>query len=324
MVNTLRITSVVAVLVAVVLLILVAGPKSFAPNLLAKFALGNDEEVDRILSAPSVVERFVKNQGNQAKADTTPALVKQAEIFASILNPPEPPPRRDPDRNVRPKPGSRPVRPVVTSAKFDLVGTTYLASDPEMSFAYIRLPDSTQQWLRQGDEVGHLTVKEIKDGSIVCWDGQKEVELVAEPVPETASVLESGAAPPTGSQRPEPASASPASERITGPPVPRPWSSSRATPAPDAEIDAETRQKMEELVSRIKESNGPGSAQSPAERAAMVNRMMAEIKKSRVSPEEAEDVEDLGRELNESQNTPPNQRRTNLRRKLSIPRPPKR
>ncbi|UCD53459.1 MAG: hypothetical protein JSW27_12560 [Phycisphaerales bacterium] len=324
MVNTLRITSVVAVLVAVVLLILIAGPKSLAPKLLAKLALGSDEEVERILNAPSVVDRFAENQGDQSKPDVTPALVKQAEILANILNPPEPVPPPIGDKNVRTKPGRTPLRPPVTSAKFDLVGTTYLASDPEMSFAYIRLPDNTQQWLRKGDEVGHLKVTEIRSGSIVYWDGQKEVELAAEPVPETASVLEAGAASSVGSEQAEPVSVPLAGERITGPPVPRPWRPSRATTAPNEEIDAVERARMEELVSRIKESNGAGSAQSPAERAAMVKKLMAEFKgESRVTPEEAEDVEDLGRELNESQKAPPNQRRTNLRRKLNIPRLPK-
>jgi len=324
MVNTLRITSVVAVLVAVVLLIVVAGPKSLAPKLLAKFALGSDKEVDRILNAPGVVDRFRETQGNQSKPDVIPALVKQAEILAGILNPPEPAPRPGGNRKPPATRGPKPPRPVITSAKFDLIGTTYLASDPEMSFAYIRLADSTYQWLRQGDEVGHLKVKEIRSGSIVCWDGQQDVELAAEPMPETASALEVGTASSAESGQAEPASVSPASGRITGPPVARPWKPTRTTATPDAEIDAETRQKMEELVSRIKESNGAGAAQSPAERAAMVKKLMAELKESRVSPEEAEDVEDLGRELNESQNTPPNQRRTNLRRKLSIPRLPKR
>lgn len=323
MVNTLRITSVVAVLVAVVVLILVAAPKSLVPNLLAKFAVGSDEEVEHILSAPSVVDRFRETQGNQSQPDTTPALVKQAEAFANILNPPEPAPDKNPGKLVRPKPGPRPPRPQVTSAKFDLVGTTYLPSDPEMSFAYIRLPDSTQQWLRKGDEVGHLTVKEIRSGSIICWDGQSEVEMTAEPVPETASVLEVGGGSSVSAERAEPVSVPRAGGRITGPPLPRSWKPSRAVETPEAGIDAEARTRMDELVTKLRESNGAGSAMSPEERAAMMKKLMSEFKESRMSPEEAENVEDLGRELNESQKASPNAPRTNLRKKLSIPRLPK-
>jgi len=324
MVNTLRITSVVAVLIAAVLLILVAAPKSLVPNLLAKFAVGGDEEVDRILSAPSVVDRIRDSQGDKGKPDTTPALVKQAEIFANILNPPEPAPRPEGGRRPPTTRGPRPLRPPVTSAKFDLVGTTYLPSNPEMSFAYVQLPDNTQQWLRQGDEVGHLTVREIRSGSIICWDGQNDVEMVALPVPETASVLEVGGASPIDTEQAQSVSVPQRSGRITGPPVSHPWRPNRVTGAANGEVDAEARARLEELANRIKESTGPGSGLSPEDRAAMVKKLMSEYNESRVSPEEAEKVEDLGKELSESQNAAPVQQRTNLRRKLTIPRLPKR
>jgi hypothetical protein len=322
-VNTLRITSVVAVLIAAVLLVLVAGPKSLVPKLLAKFAMGSDEEVDRILNAPSVVDRFREDQGNKSVPDVTPALVKQAEIFANILNPPEPAPIST--RGKTPGKGrtTRPPKPVASSAKFGLVGTTYLASDPEMSFAYIRLADNTHQWLRKGDEVGHLKVKEIKSGSIICSDGHGDIEMATEPVPETANVLEVGGASAVQTEQTDRAPVRQFSDRITGPPVPRPWRPGRAAMTPDARFNAQDREKIEALVSQIKESNDVGSMRSPADRAAMMKKLKLELEASRVSAEEAEDVEDLGRELNESQKAPPSQRRANLRRKLSIPGLPK-
>jgi hypothetical protein len=320
MVNTLRITSVVAVLVAAVLLVLVAGPKSLVPKLLAKFAMGSDEEVDRILSAPSVVDRYRDDQGNKSVPDVTPALIKQAEIFANILNPPEPAPTSARGKTARTSRNPKVVKPGPSSAKFGLVGTTYLASDPEMSFAYIRLADDTHQWLRKGDEVGHLKVKEIKSGSIICSDGHGDVEMATEPVPETANVLEAGGASAVQTEQADRVPVRDLGDRITGPPVPRPWAPGRAAIAPNTRVNAETREKMAELVSRIKESNDAGSMRSPEERAAMMKKLELELEASRVSAEEAEDVEDLGRELNESQKTPPSQRRANLRRKLSIPR----
>ncbi len=323
MVNTLRITSVVAVLIAAVLLVLVAGPKSLVPKLLAKFAMGGDEEVDRILNAPGVVDRFRDNQGSQSRPDVTPALVKQAEIFANILNPPEPAPSRTGGKTPGRGRTSRPAKPVASSAKFGLVGTTYLASDPEMSFAYIRLADSTYQWLRKGDEVGHLKVKEIKAGSIICSDGHGDVEMATEAVPETANLLEVGGASAVQTEQAGRVPVRPLGGRITGPPVPRRWAPGRAVMAPNARFNAEDREKIEALVSQIKESNDAGSARSPEDRAAMMKRLTAEIEASRVSAEEAEDVEDLGRELNESQKAPPRQGRANLRRKLSIPGLPK-
>ena len=325
MVNTLRITSVVAILVAGVVLVLVIGPKSLVPKLLAKFAMGSDEEVARILDAPGVVDQFVENQGsrNQDRQEATSPLVKQAEVFAGIINPPEPV-----GTSLRPKPpgrtpGRTTVTPVPTSAKFNLVGTAYAASDPDGSFAYIRLADNTYQWVRRGEEVGHLVVKEIRDRSIIySEDGHSDVEMSVEPAPETANLLEaSGAA--TAPAKAEKVPVRPGSGRITGPPAARRWTPSRATPRPNTNINAEERDKLEELANRIKESKAAGAAGSPEERAAMM-KLMSDFKSSRVSDEEAEDVEDLGRELNESQKMPASPKRTNLRRKLNIPRSPSR
>ena len=80
MVSTLRITSVVAVIVAGLLLVLVVGPKSLVPDLLAKFAIGSDEEVDRILQSPSVVDLWRNGQGNRnvEKQPAKAPLVAQA------------------------------------------------------------------------------------------------------------------------------------------------------------------------------------------------------------------------------------------------------
>jgi len=330
MVNTLRITSVVAILIAGVVLVLVLGPQSLVPKLLAKFAMGSDEEVARILDAPSVKDRFIENQGNLNQSrEATPPLVKQAEIFAGIIDPPE-------RGGAKPKPpgqggstpGKRVTPPVPSSAKFNLVGTAYAASDPDGSFAYIRLADDTCQWVRRGEEVGHLVVKEIRDRSIIySEDGHSDAEMSVESVPETSSLLETPgtAAVPTEADE---VPAQPGAGRITGPPTPRSprsWKPpSRSTARPNANINPEERDKMEELVNRIRESKAAGSATSPEERAAMMKKLMSEFKSSRISDEEAEDVEDRGRELNASQKMSPDQKRTNLRRKLSIPPSPSR
>ena len=325
MVNTLRITSIVVVLIAGVLVVLVIGPKSLGPKLLAKFAMGSDEEVARILDAPGVVDWFRENQGsrNQDRQETTSPLVKQAEAFAGILTPNE---SAVISGKTTIRPGQRRppvVTPAPPSAKFNLVGTAYAASDPDGSFAYIRLADDTVQWVRKGDEVGHLVVKEIKDRSIVYWDGHSDVEMAVEAAPETASLLETlgAAAVPA---KVEKAPVRPGGDRITGPPTPRPWAPSRATARPNTTINAQERDKLEELANRIKAAKAAGAAGTPEERAAAIEKLVSEYKSSRISDEEAEDVEDRGRELNASQKMSPDQKRTNLRRKLNIPRSPSR
>lgn len=322
---TMRITGLFAVLLAAGLLFLILGPQSVIPQVLAKFTLGNDEEAQRIVDAPSVVEQFTKNQGdrNQNRSDATSPLVKQAETFAGILNPPEPA-ASESKAPTRTPPGRRPaiVKPVATSTTFTLVGTSYSASDPQSSFAFIRLADSSSQWVRTGDEVGHLMVKEIRDRSILCRDGNTDVEMTVDSVPDTASLLETPSSVTVQTQA-EPAPARPEDGRITGPPVPRPWNPGPSAPPAQSAMDPEARERLEALGNRIRASRGGNPAVTEEERLAMMKKMVDDFKASRVSPEETEDVEDLGRELNESNMAPPNQGRPSLPRKLRIPPPPK-
>ncbi|HQU46737.1 MAG TPA: xylose isomerase, partial [Pirellulales bacterium] len=45
-----------------------------------------------------------------------------------------------------------------------------------------------------GAEIGHVTIKEIRKGSIVCWDGSRDVEMTTVATPETSTLLETGKA----------------------------------------------------------------------------------------------------------------------------------
>jgi hypothetical protein len=328
MVSTLRITSIVVFVVAGLVVVLVAGPSSMVPNLLDRFDLRNDPEIERILSEPGVVERWKEAHGDRVASaqDTTPALVREAEGFKNILDPPPPPPSdTTTSKSTRATTGRPVVKPVVSSAKFDLVGTTVSADN---SFAYIRLQDKSYQWARIGDEIGHLTIKEIRNGSIVCWDGHSEVELTAESVPETASLLEaSGPSVTRASLNPRLAERSAAGDRITGQPVARPWTSGLSAAEDADRVDAE----VEDLVDRLRElqRNAPASDDAnltPEDRKAAIEKLITEYKakSARVSAEEAEKVEDLGRELNEATEPSPADRLRGTRPRLVIPRSPRR
>lgn len=326
MVSTLRITSVAIILLAGLVVVLVAGPSSMVPNLLAGFALHNDPEMERILSEPSVVEEYVGTHGGSRSAqDTTSALVREAEAFKNILDPP-PPPAGSRTAAKRPlgRPDTRPVvKPISSTAQFALVGTTVSTDN---SFAYIRLQDKTYRWVRQGDEIGHLTIREIRKGSIVCWNGQAEVEMATESVPQTASLLEVGSPSVTPSEL-RPTSVSPRSGRITGQPVAQPWSRGLSATAGGGEMNEQEREALGDLVGRLRDlqkdnAASPDANMTPEAREAAVKRLIAEYKSSHVSPEEAERVEDLGRELNESAEPSPSDidKLRNMRRKLNIPR----
>jgi hypothetical protein len=197
MVNTLRITSVAAVLLAVLILVSVLGPRQ-----LVHFGIKSDARVDRILQEPNVADRLKANPAsrNTAGADQAPPLVKQSEIFAKILNPPAPPgPVKSDNTGKR---GPLVPLPQTSSAKFTLIGLSYAPGCPGDSFAYIRLADNTFQWVRKGDEIGHMTIREIRRSSIVCWDGGRESEMMITAPPETASVLEAAAGTSPAGQTP--------------------------------------------------------------------------------------------------------------------------
>jgi hypothetical protein len=310
MIYTLRIASVAAVVLAGLVLASVLGFAS-----LKSFGTRDDEELNRILDAPSVVEKFKDSQGDEAQTrrDAISPLVTEAQAFAAIIDPPPPvaaEPRRVPAGS--PRMPSRPVGPGVVSAKFDLLGTSYSAANPEESLAYIRLQDGkTYRWVRRGEEIGHLLVKEINRDSIICWDGQGDVPMLVPQPRDTSSLLEGAAGSATASTPGLPPSAA---DRITGSFPGRPVGSAPTTPTSPA-MTEEEQAALGKLVEQIKASGA-----RPEDRATMVNKLISEYRSSRVSPEEAEKVEDLGEELNGSRRVSPLQGRPRNRGRLTSPR----
>lgn len=313
MVNTLRITSVVAVIAAGLVLVLVVGPKDLAPKVLAGFALQSDDETLRILDEPGAVKKWrTRNGDTKAVEPDTPVLVQQAELLKDILVPKvtvEPPRGRSNNRVTRRPP---PVKPIETTAKFDLVGTSYEPANPKGSFAYIYVKgDNTHQWVQVGDEIGHYTVKEVKPDAVICFDGREDVEIAVKATVGTSSIVEGDAktastavSPAVSTQSgPDPESNPFAgrqadSPRITGRAAPDPWRRSGPATNPGAAAlreRAEKNRRARELVDRMR---APGAKLD--DRAAHVKRLISEFKSSQVGPNEARKVEDLGRELNES------------------------
>jgi hypothetical protein len=173
MVRTLKITSILAVLatIAVVIFLAMAGFRS-------------DPERDKLLNAPGAIEEFKKGATKPAeKHEEISPLIKQARLFALLINPPPPP---------KPKPKVKPKKPVVAkkqtpkvvkpppkpkakqvTAKFKLLGTCRNIQSPESSFALLDIGRKKQKWVQQGQVIEHLTIQEIKDGSIVTFKNGK-------------------------------------------------------------------------------------------------------------------------------------------------------
>jgi hypothetical protein len=328
MIKTLRITSVAAVVLAGIVLASVLVPSLVGfgvggnggtkkiVNMLAPLTRilpfgRDDEQVGKILNAPSAVDRFKEQHGDkdQSDQDTTPPLVKQAEVLADIINPKTAAPMQTPATSAR-----IPERPVAlpppSSAKFSLVGTSYSASNPATSCAYVRLADNTYQWFRQGDQIAHYVVKEIRNGSVTCWDGSRNIEMPIEPVPDTASMLETGTALPIPAA---PALRQPVVGKVPGPPMTQPVTSTQDLPS--ANLSNEDQEALGDLVNRLKELDT-----DPTNRAAAANKLISEFRSSRVSAEEAEKLGDLGEELNGNKDSLKEERRREFLRRLSAPR----
>ncbi len=286
MIKTLRLTSVAVVILATVVLASVLGFLRSDSSLSLRAGTGSGKQTENILKGPSAVERFKMQSGNkgQDSVDTTPPLIKQAELLAKIINPPEPVPDAGTKSPVGlpPKP-KLPVKPLAqVSSKFNLLST---CCNSRASYAYIRLPDNTVQWVGVGEQIGHLTIKEIRKDSVICWDGNCEIPVDIEAIPETSSLLETGKAPsvvsatkveeaaarpePTGRTAPaQPVKASSAkSSSMSKPPssvakaaIVSSQPAMPATPAPSGQITKQEQEKLNRLGDRLKNDAGTDSA----------------------------------------------------------------
>ena len=191
MIKTLRITSIIAAVLA-------AGFIVF-PMI---FGFRSDEDIERFLNSPSVIDRYRQAKGGKAQPDVeTSPLVAQAMKFAGYINPPKPervarPPAVKGPTGTKPPPPA-PV-PETTTAKFTVVATSYYESRPDMSLVLINQPGAGLRWIREGAEVMHLTIERIKEGAILVKGGQGVFELAVPKVREV-NLLEGAPSASAGS-----------------------------------------------------------------------------------------------------------------------------
>jgi len=321
MIKTLRITSVVAAVLAVVF---------FAFS--AVFGVRGDEPVssrERFLNS-SVIEKFNKLRGQRSakgRSQVSP-LVKQAEAFAKYLDPEKPPKPKiktvvkdDEPRDIR-----GPEGPV--STKFTLIGTTYYASHPELSLALIDEPGKGMHWVRQSGKVGHLIIEQVKDGLVVVRDGQRTTEL-APARPEKRSLLKgkgasSGPAKGWDPRATLPASIGPkaTSIRQTAGPAKATAStiSSRHPSSRPPQMSAEESTALEKLMSELKavragvRSDKTSSGHSDEEAAALMGKLLSGFRATRISDEEARRLDRLGKDLNDTTEDPDRPRSRKIER----------
>ena len=206
MIKTLKVASILVVICAVALVAFVV-----------VLGIRGDKQIAEFLDAPGVIEKFRKFAKTvDDDVDQVSPLIEQAKAFALRINPPPPPkpkqPKAAPQKQTAKKQAPEPPRPKApVTARFKLVATCRYEQQPERSLALVDRPPQGLKWFRQGDNVGHLTIQQVKDGSIVCSDGQ---ELFVPPSKvKTKTLLKSEL---TDSARPRPTISTPLEQPVEG------------------------------------------------------------------------------------------------------------
>ncbi len=288
MIKTLRITSIIAAVLAGVFFIFPA-----------VFGFRSDEQIEEFLSLPSTIEKFNKAKGDRTKRSESQIspLVKQAEAFALYLNPPEPRRTASPSHRT----GVAPPRPKTVSVKFELIAISFYALHPELSLALIDEPGKGFRWVRQSGKVGHLVIEQIKDGLVVVRDGERTIELVPAKRPEKRGLLEGASSGETGF-KPSLSALGRAGADVTRRPHFVVSSKMEGGDMPPR-ASSEERASLKELISGLKgvqaslESGKAGSGLGDGEQAALVEGLISDLEATRISAEEAKRLGHLGKEL---------------------------
>ncbi len=140
----------------------------------------------------------------EVRERTASPLVAQAETFALFLNPPAP---AKEGASARERRASAPVpapalRPVTATPKFRLIGTSCSEIRPERSMALVVESGSKEaRWVREGEQLGHFAIHEIKPGAVVYLAGEGTSEMVLDrEAGPTVVAAGSNLAGPAGSQ----------------------------------------------------------------------------------------------------------------------------
>jgi len=281
MIKTLRITSIIAVVLAVVFFVFPA-----------IFGVRGDKQIEQFLNSAGAIEEFKQARGDKIadKRQEISPLVKQAEAFALYLNPPPSMPKAEsPMSNGTPRPKA------AVTPKFKLVGTSLNVLRPELSLALIDEPGKGYHWIRQAGKVGHLVMEQVKDGLVVVRDGQSTFELLAER-PAKISLLKTSSS---------------LSGRITGDNFPE------MNAEEEVALTEETEAAREKVLAELKamqvqaealqtclEADETDSGSKSGEIAAEGKKPVSSLETMRISAREARKLGHLGRRLKNVQREP--------------------
>jgi hypothetical protein len=153
--------------------------------------LQKDSASDEIQNRPSAIEQFrIEVQGRQSLDKRTSPLIAEAEAFSRHLNPPKSAEKPAAPAERLPRfarndmvSSALPVRPAAPSPCFKLRGTSYYPNRPGKSMALIAelgSSEGSERWVKEGTQVGHFVIEEIRRGVIVYRDGNNVREMAVE------------------------------------------------------------------------------------------------------------------------------------------------
>lgn len=322
MIKTLRITTIIAAILAV-------GFLAFP----VVYGYRGDEQIEQFLKSPGAIEKFKKAKGVKSRktGDQISPLVQQATMFGLYINP-LPLPRKTTPRPPKTTQVAQqaPVipEPPRQSVKFKLIGTSYYASRPELSLAYIDEPGKGLYWVRQGASVAHLLIEQVQDGSIVVKDRETTVTLAAERTPKKSLIkgetpLEStpslpGISTSITSRVPVQVSAGQSATSASGKAVAGVGSkpvTSVAVPPPRAVTHGASRKPpqmsaaeqdavLADLIKDLKAmqpregiGSGKTGSQHTVDNSDALDKFISELKATRITTKEANRLDRLGKEL---------------------------
>ena len=288
MIQTLRITSVVAAILAGIFFVF--------PVI---YGVRNDESVDKFLQTQSVKEKFENAADIKAKKgdNRVSPLVEQADAFALYLNPVKQPVRTISKGVKTPNIASN----ITITPQFKVYATSFYPENPQLSQALIDEPGKGRFWVRQSSMVGHLLVEQVKDGLVIVKGNEETFELKIEKEPSTGSPKTPKTAPVSSLNRRQ------SHLTPTKPPPARTTTDFRRTAnipqKPQINTDDE---KVDELVNKLKdlqkspntlENNSELNKEEKEKRDARIQELISKFKATRVSAEESKKLGNMGEEL---------------------------
>jgi len=145
----------------------------------------HNSQIEEFLNRPGAVEMFGARGGEpEVRTIEDSPLVIEAKLLASRLDPPKSPEKSALAAPVASSvPPALVVRPPAASVRFKLSATSYYPNEPGRSMALISeagSPEGNERWVKEGTQVGHFVIHEIRRGMIVYRDGEQLREMAVE------------------------------------------------------------------------------------------------------------------------------------------------